>query len=250
VAAYESRANTILHEMAHMWFGDLVTMRWWDDLWLNESFAEWAAHDSSERRPGTPARGPVHQQPQELGLQQDQQPSTHPIAADNEDLEAVEVNFDGITYARAPARCGSSWRGWVRRSSSRPAGVLPAARVGQHRSRRSAAGRWRRRPVASSGSWSKEWLETAGVNTLRPVFEVDAEGRYTSFAVEQTAAAAFPTLRRPPDRDRPVRTVDAAGERRMQRRHRLELDIEGARTEVPELSASLSPTCFCSTTTT
>ncbi|HAM45649.1 MAG TPA: aminopeptidase N, partial [Propionibacteriaceae bacterium] len=103
-ASYETRDNTILHELAHMWFGDLVTMTWWDDLWLNESFAEWASHYAqAEIRQATG----VGSDPwatftngrKNWAYRADQLPSTHPVAADMVDLEAVELNFDGITYA-------------------------------------------------------------------------------------------------------------------------------------------------------
>ena len=101
VAAYESRANTILHEMAHMWFGDLVTMKWWDDLWLNESFAEFAAsHASTNATRFTDSWTSFTNARKNWAYRQDQLPSTHPIAADNYDLHAVEANFDGITYAK------------------------------------------------------------------------------------------------------------------------------------------------------
>ena len=100
-ARREYRANTILHEMAHMWFGDLVTMRWWDDLWLNESFADWAATVSqAEATRWTDAWTSFIQTAKTWAYRQDQLPSTHPIAADIPDIEAVEVNFDGITYAK------------------------------------------------------------------------------------------------------------------------------------------------------
>ncbi len=100
-AAYEQRANTILHELAHMWFGDLVTMTWWDDLWLNESFAEWASHWANvEATRYTDAWTTFNNQRKAWGYRQDQLPSTHPIVADMVDLDAVEVNFDGITYAK------------------------------------------------------------------------------------------------------------------------------------------------------
>ena len=100
-AFYEFRAEVILHEMAHMWFGDLVTMRWWDDLWLNESFAEWACyHAAVEATEFTEAWTGFTNARKNWAYRQDQLPSTHPIAADNFDLQAVEVNFDGITYAK------------------------------------------------------------------------------------------------------------------------------------------------------
>jgi aminopeptidase N len=100
-AAYQGRANTILHEMAHMWFGDLVTMKWWDDLWLNESFAEWASHEAcTDATKYSEAWTNFCNARKTWAYRQDQLPSTHPVAADNHDLEAVEVNFDGITYAK------------------------------------------------------------------------------------------------------------------------------------------------------
>lgn len=98
---YERRAETILHEMAHMWFGDLVTMRWWDDLWLNESFATYASVlaqvDATEYKDSWTTFATVEKA---WAYRQDQLSSTHPIAADMVDLAAVEVNFDGITYAK------------------------------------------------------------------------------------------------------------------------------------------------------
>ena len=238
MAAYEARANTILHEMAHMWFGDLVTMRWWDDLWLNESFAEWAAHFSSERATRyTDAWTGFTNGRKNWAYKQDQQPSTHPIAADNEDLEAVEVNFDGITYAKG-ASALRQLVAWVGEEE-----FLAGLRV---YFRRHAWGNTDLPDLLHAleetsgrdlGSWSKEWLQTAGVNTMRPVFEVDADGRYTSFAVEQSALPAFPTLRR-------HRVAIGRYERedgRLVRKHRLELDVEGETTEVPELVGEVRP---------
>ncbi|MGQ0482848.1 MAG: aminopeptidase N, partial [Pseudonocardia sp.] len=100
-ASYERRAETVLHEMAHMWFGDLVTMQWWDDLWLNESFATLASvlcqADATEYTEAWTTFANVEKS---WAYRQDQLPSTHPVAADIPDLQAVEVNFDGITYAK------------------------------------------------------------------------------------------------------------------------------------------------------
>ena len=100
-STYERRAETVLHEMAHMWFGDLVTMRWWDDLWLNESFATFASVLCQARPPSTPQAWTTFANVEKSwAYRQDQLPSTHPVAADIPDLQAVEVNFDGITYAK------------------------------------------------------------------------------------------------------------------------------------------------------
>ncbi len=98
--SYERRAETVLHEMAHMWFGDLVTMTWWDDLWLNESFATFASVLCQAEATDTRGLDHVRECGEVVGLPQDQLPSTHPVAADIPDLHAVEVNFDGITYAK------------------------------------------------------------------------------------------------------------------------------------------------------
>ncbi len=101
-ATIERRALTILHELAHMWFGDLVTMRWWDDLWLNESFAEYISRAARPRPPAGPRRGPPSPRGEVWAYRQDQLATTHPIVADIQTLSDVEINFDGITYARAP----------------------------------------------------------------------------------------------------------------------------------------------------
>ena len=100
-AAYERRAETLLHELAHMWFGDLVTMRWWDDLWLNESFATYASVLCEA--PGHPvAQGldDVREHREVLGIPAGPAAVHHPIVADIKDLEDVQVSFDGITYAK------------------------------------------------------------------------------------------------------------------------------------------------------
>ncbi|KAF0846848.1 aminopeptidase N [Nocardia caishijiensis] len=100
-AQYECRANTILHEMAHMWFGDLVTMVWWDDLWLKESFADYmGALASAEATEWTDAWVAFANRRKAWAYLQDQLPTTHPIVADITDLEAAKLNFDGITYAK------------------------------------------------------------------------------------------------------------------------------------------------------
>ncbi|WP_344310061.1 aminopeptidase N, partial [Brevibacterium samyangense] len=97
----EARANVILHEMAHMWFGDLVTMKWWDDLWLKESFADYmgglALAEATEFTDGWVT---FALRRKDWAYRQDQYPTTHPIVADIPDVEAARLNFDGITYAK------------------------------------------------------------------------------------------------------------------------------------------------------
>ena len=99
-AKIERRALTILHELAHMWFGNLVTMRWWDDLWLNESFAEWASTTCQAEATQWESAWTTFGTSEKAWAYTQDQRSTHPIAADMRHLEDVEVNFDGITYAK------------------------------------------------------------------------------------------------------------------------------------------------------
>jgi aminopeptidase N len=237
-SAYESRANTILHEMAHMWFGDLVTMRWWDDLWLNESFAEWAAHHASTvATEYDEAWTSFCNARKTWAYRQDQLPSTHPIAADNYDLEAVEVNFDGITYAKGASALRQlvAWVGeehffaGLRRyfaahayGNSELTDLLSALEESSGR---------------ELGSWAKEWLQTSGVNTVRPVFEVDDDGAFSRFVVEQSAHPDFPTLRR---HRLGVGLYDLS-DGGLVRRTRVEIDVAGEATEVPELVGQTQP---------
>ena len=237
-AAYERRAETILHELAHMWFGDLVTMAWWDDLWLNESFATYASvlcQSEATRWPG--AWTTFANSMKAWAYRQDQLPSTHPIVADIRDLEDVEVNFDGITYAKGASVLKQlvAWVGrdqffeGVRRyfkrhewSNTRLSDLLGALEE--------TSGR-------ELSSWSAEWLQTAGVNTLRPEVQTDARGVITSFTVLQEAAETHPTLRS----HRLAIGLYRRGEAGLVRTERVELDIRGARTEVPALVGKEQP---------
>ncbi|BDZ40741.1 aminopeptidase N [Paraoerskovia sediminicola] len=235
-AIKERRVVTILHELAHMWFGDLVTMRWWNDLWLNESFAEYASTlATAEATEWTEAWTTFAAMEKSWAYRQDQLPSTHPVVATINDLDDVQVNFDGITYAKG----GSVLKQLV-------------AWVGQEQFLAGVAAYFRKHAWGNTelsdllveleatsgrelGEWSRLWLETAGVNTLRPEVEVDAHGRITSFAVLQSATAEHPTLR--PHR-LAIGFYDLAGEegsRRLVRTRRIEIDVDGARTDVPEL---------------
>jgi aminopeptidase N len=234
----EARASTILHEMAHMWFGDLVTMRWWDDLWLNESFATWAAAVAEAEGTRFRSAWTVFAQFEKAwAYRQDQLPSTHPIAADIPDIAAVEVNFDGITYAKGAAVL-KQLVAWVGRDNFL-AGVQQY--FAEHSWGNATLGDLLGALEQFSGrelaSWSKAWLETAGVNTLRPRFEVGPDGRFTSFDVLQEAPAAHPELR-------PHRIAiglydqDGGGLRRV---HRVETDIADDATPIPELVGQPCP---------
>jgi aminopeptidase N len=236
--AREARAETILHEMAHMWFGDLVTMRWWDDLWLNESFATWAGTlAQAEATRWTSAWTTFAQLYKAWAYRQDQLPSTHPIAADIPDIAAVEVNFDGITYAKG-ASVLKQLVAYVGREN-----FLDAVR------KYFAAHAWGNATLAdlltaleeTSGrdltTWSEQWLQTAGVNTLRPSYTLDEDDSFTEFAVEQEAAASHPVLR---SHRIAIGLYDltAGG---LVRRQRVETDVAGPRTAIPELAGQPCP---------
>ncbi len=232
----ESRDNTILHELAHMWFGDLVTMSWWDDLWLNESFAEWASHYAAEEistryDTGADPWASFSNERKAWAYLQDQLSTTHPIAADMGDLEKVEQNFDGITYAK-----GASV---LKLLVSFVGEVAFRAGVSQY-FRKHAWGNTTLRDLlveledtsSRDLSWfTGQWLETAGVNTLRADFDVDGDGNFTRFAIEQTATRDHPTLRR----HRLGIAIFALNDGELRRAHTVELDVEGASTEVEEL---------------
>jgi len=232
---YERRAETVLHEMAHMWFGDLVTMRWWDDLWLNESFATFASVlCQAEATEYTEAWTTFANVEKSWAYRQDQLPSTHPVAADIPDLQAVEVNFDGITYAKgasvlkqlvayvglepflAGLRSYFTQHAWGNATFDDLIGALEVA------SQRDLS------------DWGAQWLRTTGLNLLRPSFDVDGAGRFTRFDVVQGGA-------RPGAGEMRTHRIavgvydDSDEDRSIVRTHRVEVDVTGERTSVPEL---------------
>ncbi|MGP3969011.1 aminopeptidase N [Streptomyces sp. 6N223] len=245
-AAYEMRAETILHELAHMWFGDLVTMEWWNDLWLNESFATYTSIACQAHAPGS--RWPhawtsFANQMKTWAYRQDQLPSTHPIMAEIRDLDDVLVNFDGITYAK-----GAS----VLKQLVAYVGTDEFFRGVQAYFKRHAWGNTRLTDLLTaleetSGrdlkAWSRAWLETAGINVLRPEIAEGADGTITSFAIRQEApalpagATGEPVLR-------PHRVAVGLYELdggALTRTERIELDVDGELTEVPQLAGRPRP---------
>ena len=215
----------ILHEMAHMWFGDLVTMKWWDDLWLNESFAEWACyHAAVEDTEFTESWTGFTNARKNWALRQDQLPSTHPIAADNYDLHAVEVNFDGITYAKGASVLKQlvAWVGLEHflvglRQYFKDHAYANSEFVDLLTALEKASGR-------ELDAWAKEWLQTSGVNTLSAEFELADDGTYASFGVAPD--------RRGRQRRRCAGTASASASTtrcggRLVRRRNVEIDIEG-----------------------
>ncbi|SEG87147.1 aminopeptidase N [Nonomuraea solani] len=237
-AVVERRAETILHEMAHMWFGDLVTMRWWDDLWLNESFATYMSvlAQAEATRWGKGAWTTFANVEKAWAYRQDQLPSTHPIAADIPDMQAVEVNFDGITYAKG-ASVLKQLVAYVGLDNFL-AGVRDyfAEHAWGNTELKDLLNALERTSGRDLSAWSKEWLETAWVNTLRPEFEVSG-GRFTKFEVLQEAPADYPTLR---SHRIAIGLYSLAGGK-LTRTKRVELDVVGARTSVAQLIGAEQP---------
>ncbi|MFE7900882.1 aminopeptidase N [Streptomyces sp. NPDC057424] len=238
-ASYEGRANVILHEMAHMWFGDLVTMEWWDDLWLKESFADFMGEFSlvgatrfvngwitfANRRKAWAYRA-------------DQLPSTHPITADIRDLQDAKLNFDGITYAK-----GASVLKQLVAYVGEDAFLEGARRY----FKRHAYGNTRLGDLLSvleetSGrdmsAWSRSWLQTAGVNSLTPQVLLGADGRVEELAVLQEAAESHPELRPHRVAVGLYRVTDGGT---LERYARVETDVDGARTVVAGLAGADAP---------
>jgi aminopeptidase N len=235
-ASYERRAETVLHEMAHMWFGDLVTMQWWDDLWLNESFATFASvlcqAEATEYDTAWTTFANVEKS---WAYRQDQLPSTHPVAADIPDLAAVEVNFDGITYAKGAsvlkqlvAYVGleeflSGLRDYFRDHAFGNATFGDLLGALEKSSGRDLSG------------WGQQWLKTTGLNTLRADFDVDDSGAFTRFVIAQSGAAPGAGETRVHRLAVGIYDDDPAGSGKLVRVHREELDVEGPVTDVPAL---------------
>ncbi|MFE2534200.1 aminopeptidase N [Streptomyces sp. NPDC059371] len=247
-AAYELRAETILHELAHMWFGDLVTMEWWNDLWLNESFATYTSIACQAYHPDS--RWPhswttFANSMKTWAYRQDQLPSTHPIMAEIRDLDDVLVNFDGITYAK-----GAS----VLKQLVAYVGMDEFFRGVQAYFKAHAFGNTRLSDLLGAleetsgrdlGTWSQKWLQTAGINILRPEIETDAEGVVTAFAIRQEAPAlpagaqGEPTLR--PHRIAVGLYEFDGASGKLVRDERIELDVDGELTAVPHLLGKRRP---------
>lgn len=192
----QRRANTTLHEMCHMWFGDLATPAWWDDLWLKESFAEnqgASAIATSTQYTGEWANFAMNRKI--WAYTQDQMPTTHPIAADIPDVAAAKTNFDGITYAKGAAVLKQlvAWVGedafyeGARRyfdkhrfAATSLADLLEALEAASHQ---------------ELGSWKSAWLETSGPSTLSASWRTDPVGAISDFTLHQGTEACGGVLR-------------------------------------------------------
>ncbi len=238
---YEARANTLMHEMAHMWFGDLVTMRWWDDLWLKESFAEFMGTLAVERATDwTTSWVNFANRRKAWAYVQDQLPTTHPIVADIPDLEAAEQNFDGITYAKG-ASVLKQLVAYVGEEAFFAAAREYFAKHAYGNTTLAdlldALGRASGRPMEA---WAAAWLQTAGLPVLEPEIEYDG-GRLARVALRQTAVDPVTGRDAPrPHRLRVglySRTVNGA----IVRTHSVEADVDGELTELPELAGLEAP---------
>ena len=242
-ASRERRAETILHEMAHMWFGDLVTMRWWDDVWLNESFATYVSVLALVK--GTRfsnAWVTFADGEKTWAYQQDQLPTTHAITTDVPDTQSIRLNFDGITYAKG-ASVLKQLVAWVGEAEFFE-GLRAYFR--RHEWSNTTLSDFLSALEETSGrdlhAWSKQWLETPGLNTLRAEFEVapngdGSPGTFSSFRIEQTAPAEWPVLRSHRLGVGLYELTDGGG---LGRRDYLELDVNGT-ADVPKLVGERVP---------
>ncbi len=238
---YQARANTLLHEMAHMWFGDLVTMKWWDDLWLKESFADYMGTLGVDRTTDwDTAWVNFANNRKSWAYVQDQLPTTHPIVADIPDLEAAKQNFDGITYAK-----GAS----VLKQLVAYVGFEAFIAGSRQYFRDHAYGNTTLAELLAAlgaasgrdlGEWARQWLQTSGISTLS--CEITGHGDALS-AVAVLQDAVDPTTGRQEPRPHRLRIglydFDDAGA--LVRTDSVETDVSGARTDVTDLAGKPRP---------
>ncbi|MGF9647123.1 aminopeptidase N [Pseudarthrobacter oxydans] len=243
-AQYQARANTLMHEMAHMWFGDLVTMQWWDDLWLKESFADYMGTLGVDRATDwDTAWVNFANKRKAWAYVQDQLPTTHPIVADIPDLEAAKQNFDGITYAK-----GAS----VLKQLVAYVGFEAFIAGSREYFRKHAYGNTSLADLlaalsASSGrdlaGWAQQWLQTSGISRLSLDITADPtdDGVLGSVAIVQEATD--PVTGREELRPHRLRvgSYDFNADGALLRTGSIETDVAGARTGLPQLSGVPRP---------
>ncbi|MCH5673265.1 aminopeptidase N [Streptomyces gilvus] len=216
----QTRAMVIAHEMAHMWFGDLVTLRWWDDIWLNESFAEYMGYQTlTEATRFTDTWTDFGVARKAWGYDADQRPSTHPVAPEAvEDTASALLNFDGISYAKG-ASALRQLVAWLGEKDF-------LAGINTHFARHRFANATLADFIDSLASaterdvhaWADAWLRTTGVDTLTPVVTAGDDGTRT-LTVEHTGS-------RPHRIAVGLYDLDVADEsRHLVLRERLDLDI-------------------------
>ena len=236
----ERRVVTVLHELAHMWFGDYVTMKWWNDLWLNESFAEFTSTlATAEATEWKDAWATFSSGEKSWALNQDQLSTTHPIVAPINDLNDTYVNFDGITYAKGASvlkqlvyyvgreKFFKGINNYLNKhaySNATLADLLAELELTSGRDLK---------------AWSAQWLEESGINTIATEVEENEDGTIKRLALRQTAPAEHPVLRahrlavgfynEDPETGKIVRT------------DRFELDVDGELTVVDAAAGKARP---------
>ncbi|MGW2855018.1 aminopeptidase N, partial [Streptomyces sp. NPDC001215] len=218
-AQRQTRAMVIAHEMAHMWFGDLVTLRWWDDIWLNESFAEYMGYQTlTEATRFTDTWTDFGVARKAWGYEADQRPSTHPVAPDAvDDTASALLNFDGISYAKGASALRQlvAWLG----EKDFLAGIN--THFARHRFGNATLADFVDSLAAATErdvhAWAESWLRTTGVDTLTPQL-TQADDGTCSLTVDR-------------DGSRPHRIAvglydqDLADDGALTLRERIELDI-------------------------
>lgn len=230
-AQHAGRTNTILHEMSHMWFGDLVTPQWWDDLWLKESFAEFMGADSSVHATEyTEAWANFAGQRKNWAYLQDQLPTTHPIKAEIPDVDAARQNFDGITYAKGAAVLKQLVH-YVGRENfyagARDYFLEHAFGAATFDDLLKALKKHTDRDL---DAWSTAWLRTWGPDTLTPELHTDGDKIHElAIAIEAE------------DTTRPHRLNVALFDDSLNKYATLDVDLEGERTILDEASGLQAP---------
>ncbi|MDO5064075.1 MAG: aminopeptidase N [Actinomyces bowdenii] len=241
-ARVERRAVTILHELAHMWFGDMVTMKWWNDLWLNESFAEYTSTlATAETTRWSDAWTTFQTIEKGWAYNQDQLSSTHPVAAEINDLHDVEVNFDGITYAKG-ASVLAALVGYVGRENFFT-GIKNylAAHAYANAELTDLLAELEAVSGRDLSAWTRVWLQEAGVTTLRTELAL-TDGLVSRAAIRQEIPEGSPASLRPHRVVLGLYTLTGQGEQaRLERTGRVELDVDGELTPVPQLVGSPRP---------
>ena len=229
----ERRVVTVLHELAHMWFGDYVTMKWWNDLWLNESFAEFTSTlATAEATQWHDAWSTFNSGEKSWALNQDQLPTTHPIVAPINDLNDTSVNFDGITYAKG-ASVLKQLVAYVGREKFFE-GIHNY--LNKHAYSNATLADLLHELELTSGrdlkSWSAKWLEKAGINTISTEVEESSDGTISALRLRQSASKEHPVLRAHRLAVGFYDVDETTGE--IKRTKRIELDVDGELTQVEE----------------
>ncbi|MEO5992956.1 MAG: aminopeptidase N, partial [Arthrobacter sp.] len=238
---YQARANTLLHEMAHMWFGDLVTMQWWNDLWLKESFADYMGTLGVDRTTDwATAWVNFANNRKAWAYMQDQLPTTHPIVADIPDLEAAKQNFDGITYAKGASVLKQlvayvGFEAFVAGSrqyfKDHAYGNTTLAEL------LAALGAASGRDLAG---WARQWLQTSGISTLRSEIE-ERDGVIGTVTLRQDAEDPATGRQEPRPHRLRIGLYNADEDGALVRTDSVEIDVDGANTEVTSLTGKLRP---------